>query len=67
MPPRWYAFRLPFTVQERLTELGWEIPVLEGYSCAISLAKMFLELGVNSSGLTFPDDRPRKWRRKKTF
>ena len=61
------SFWLQPFVQKRLTEMGWEIPVLEGYSCAISLAKMFLRLGVNSSGLTFPGDRPKKWRRKKTF
>ncbi len=61
------SFWLQPFVQKGLTDLGWEIPVLEGYSCAISLAKMFLKLGVNSSGLTFPGDRPKKWRRKKTF
>jgi allantoin racemase len=56
----------PF-VERRLTELGWEIPVLEGYSSAITLAKMMVDLGVCASGLTFPGDRPKKWRRKKTF
>jgi hypothetical protein len=47
--------------------MGWEIPVLEGYSCAIELAKLMVNLGVDASGLTFPSDHPRKWRRKKTF
>jgi len=47
--------------------MGWEIPVLEGYSCAITLAKAMVSLGVDASGLTFPGDRPRKWRRKKVF
>jgi allantoin racemase len=56
----------PF-VQKRLNELGWEVPVLEGFSCAIALAKTFLDLGVNASGLTFPGDRPKQWRRKKVF
>lgn len=56
----------PF-VKKRLEELGWEIPVLEGYTCAIALAKAFVDLGVNASGLNFPVDRPKKWRRKKTF
>ncbi len=56
----------PF-VQERLMKMGWEIPVLEGYSCAIALAKAFVDLGVDASGLTFPGDRPARWRRKKTF
>lgn len=54
-------------LQARLTELGWEIPVIEGYGCAISLAKSMVDLGVDASGLMFPGDRPRKWRRKKVF
>lgn len=56
----------PF-VQQRLNEMGWEVPVLEGYSCAIALAKAMVDLGVNASGLTFPSDRPKQWRRKKIF
>ncbi len=56
----------PF-VQKRLNEMGWEVPVLEGYSCAIVLAKAFVSLGVDASGLTFPSDRPKKWRRRKIF
>jgi len=56
----------PF-VQKRLNEMGWEVPVLEGYSCSIVLAKAMVELGVNASGLLFPSDRPKKWRRKKVF
>jgi allantoin racemase len=54
----------PF-VEKRLKEIGWEVPVLEGYSCAIALAKMMVDLGVDASGLAFPSDRPKKWRRKK--
>lgn len=56
----------PF-VQKRLNEMGWEVPVLEGYSCAITLAKALVSLGVDASGLIFPSDRPKKWRRKKIF
>ncbi|MCC6531239.1 MAG: hypothetical protein IT531_01705 [Burkholderiales bacterium] len=56
----------PF-VAKRLAEIGWEIPVLEGYTCAVALAKSLVDLGVSASGLTFPGDRPKKWRRKKTF
>ena len=56
----------PF-VEKRLHEMGWEIPVLEGYSCAIELAKMMVGLGVDVSGLMLPSDRPKKWRRKKVF
>jgi len=61
------AFWLQPFVQKRLDEMGWEVPVLEGYSCAIVLAKLFVDLGVDASGLTFPSDRPKRWRRKKTF
>jgi len=56
----------PF-IQKRLNDMGWEIPVLEGYSCSIELAKLMVDLGVDASGLMFPDDRPKKWRRKKVF
>jgi allantoin racemase len=56
----------PF-VQKRLNDMGWDIPVLEGYSCSIALAKLMVNLGVDASGLTFPGDRPKKWRRKKVF
>jgi len=56
----------PF-VQKRLNEMGWEVPVLEGYGCAIVLAKAMVDLGVDVSGLMFPGDHPKKWRRKKVF
>ena len=56
----------PF-VQQRLCAMGWEIPVLEGYSCAIQLAKLMVDLQLTASGLTFPNDHPKRWRRKKTF
>lgn len=61
------AFWLQSFVQKRLGEMGWEVPVLEGYSCAIVLAKLFVGLGVDASGLAFPSDRPKQWRRKKVF
>ncbi len=56
----------PF-LQKRLAEMGWEVPVLEGYSCAITLAKAMVDLGVDASGLMLPGPHPKKWRRKKTF
>jgi len=56
----------PF-VEKRLHDMGWEIPVLEGYSCAIELAKAMVNLGIDASGLLLPGDRPKKWRRKKIF
>jgi Asp/Glu/hydantoin racemase len=61
------AFWLQTFLQKRLNEMGWEVPVLEGYSCAIVLAKLFVDLGVDASGLNFPSERPKKWRRKKIF
>lgn len=61
------VFWIQSFLQKRLKEMGWEAPVLEGYSCAIALAKLFVDLGVDASGLAFPSDRPKQWRRKKTF
>jgi len=54
-------------LQKRLADLGWEIPVLEGYSSAITLAKAMVDMGLTSSGLTYPGPHPQKWRRKKLF
>jgi len=59
-------FLRPF-LRQRLHALGWEVPVLEGYQCAITLAKSMVDLKVCASGLTFPPDRPKKWRKKKVF
>jgi Asp/Glu/hydantoin racemase len=61
------AFWLQPFVQKRLDGMGWEVPVLEGYSCAIVLAKLLVDLRVDASGLAFPGERPRQWRRRKVF
>jgi Asp/Glu/hydantoin racemase len=61
------TFWLQPLLQQRLDELGWEVPVLEGYRCAIELAKLMVNLGIDASGLAFPSDHPKKWRRKKVF
>ena len=61
------AFWLQPFLKKRLHDLGWEVPVLEGYSCAIALAKALVDLGIDASGLAFPSDHPRRWRRKKLF
>ncbi|MBS3943088.1 MAG: hypothetical protein KGZ32_02425 [Dethiobacter sp.] len=61
------VFWLQSFLEKRLRQMGWEVPVLEGYSSAIVLAKMFVNLGVDASGLMFPSDRPKQWRRKKVF
>jgi allantoin racemase len=60
-------FWLQPVLQKRLNELGWEVPVLEGYSTAITLCKSMVDLGVSSSGLVYPRAHPRKFRRKKLF
>lgn len=61
------VFWIQSFLQKRLDDMGWEIPVLEGYSSAIVLARLFVDLGVDASGLKFPTDRPKQWRRKKVF
>jgi hypothetical protein len=47
-------------LENRLYDLGWEVPVLEDYSSAIALVKVFVDLGVDASGLKFPSARPKK-------
>lgn len=54
----------PF-VQSGLKDLGWDVPVLEGFSCAISQARLLVDLGLDASGVAFPPDRPRRLHRKK--
>lgn len=54
----------PF-VQRGLSELGWDVPVLEGYSCAFAQARLQLALGLDVSGLAYPTDRPGRRRIRK--
>lgn len=61
------AFWMQPFLQRRLHEIGWEVPVLEGYRAAIEHAKLLANLQVSVSGLAFPRDNPRKWRRRKVF
>jgi Asp/Glu/hydantoin racemase len=61
------AFWMRPHLQKRLSEIGWEAPVLEGYGCAIEMAKLLVNMHVSVSGLAFPSDHPRKWRRRKVF
>ena len=49
----------PF-IETGLAERGWEVPVLEGYSSSITLAKLMIDLGVNASGITFMEDHPKR-------
>ncbi len=61
------AFWMQPLLQKKLNEIGWEVPVLEGYRCALEVAKTLVDLGIDASGLAFPSERPVKWRRRKTF
>ena len=60
-------FWLQPLLQKRLSEMGWDVPVLEGYSTAITLCKAMVDLGVDASGLVYPSAHPKKVRRKKLF
>ncbi len=61
------AYWMQPLLQQRLQAIGWEAPVLEGYRCAIEVAKTLVSLGIDASGLAFPGERPTRWRRKKVF
>ena len=61
------TFWMQSWLQRALHERGWEVPVLEGYRAAIEMAKLLADLRVSVSGLAFPRDNPRKWRRRKVF
>ena len=61
------AFWMRPFLQKRLADLDWEVPVLEGYGSAIAQVKMLIDLGLSASGLAFPGEVPRRWRRKKTL
>lgn len=36
---------------------GWDVPVLEGYTASIELAKLMVNLNVTASGITYMDAR----------
>jgi len=56
----------PF-VEKGLNDLGYELPVLEGYSSGIVMAKMLVDLGVTASGTWLPPEFPKFYREKKVF
>ncbi|MBL6957899.1 MAG: hypothetical protein ISR52_02890 [Rhodospirillales bacterium] len=45
-------------IRDGLRQRGWDVPVLEGYTASIELAKLMINLGVNASGITYMDVRP---------
>jgi Asp/Glu/hydantoin racemase len=54
------VFFLQPHIQEGLRARGWDVPVLEGYTASIELAKLMVSLGVNASGITYMDARPQR-------
>ena len=56
----------PF-LKKRLLELGWDIPILDGYTAAIGLARFYVDMGLNVSSLMYPVDMPKVSRMKKVF
>ena len=51
-------------VKSGLEEKGYDVPVLEGYSCAIEVLKMMVDLGENVSGLWYTAGMPANPRTK---
>jgi Asp/Glu/hydantoin racemase len=46
--------------QKRLKELGYEVPVLHPYKCAIEMAKALVNMKVSQSKFAFPSGTPKK-------
>ena len=46
--------------QKRLKELGYEVPILHPFKCAIEMAKALVNLKVSQSKFAFPSTAPRK-------
>lgn len=59
------AYWLCEPLQERLAALGWDVPVLEGYRCAIQMAIGLVAMRLHASALAFPSDNPKRIRRRK--
>jgi len=58
------TFFLQPHIEKGLRERGWDVPVLEGYTASIELAKLMVNLGVNASGITYMGARPARTRSK---
>jgi len=54
------TFWLQPYIRDGLKEKGWDVPVLEGYTASIELAKLMVNLGVNASGITYMGPRPKR-------
>lgn len=60
------AFFLQPHIRDGLRARGWDVPVLEGYTAAIELAKLMVNLNVNASGITYMGPRPQRYLSKIT-
>tara|TARA_S200000501_G_scaffold233367_1_gene218933 strand:+ start:5216 stop:6088 length:873 start_codon:yes stop_codon:yes gene_type:complete len=58
------TFFLQPHIEKGLRDRGWDVPVLEGYTASIELAKLMVNLGVNASGITYMGARPTRTRSK---
>jgi Asp/Glu/hydantoin racemase len=58
------TFFLQPHIEKGLRDRGWDVPVLEGYTASIELAKLMVNLGVNASGITYMGARPARTRSK---
>jgi len=54
------TFFLKPHIEKGLKERGWDVPVLEGYTASIELAKLMVNLGVNASGVSYMGARPKR-------
>ena len=54
------TFWLQPHIQAGLRARGWDVPVLEGYTAAIELAKLMVNLGLNASGITYQGARSQR-------
>ncbi len=58
------TFFLQPHIREGLKQRGWDVPVLEGYTASIELAKLMVNLDVTASGITYMGPRSRHSLRK---
>src|SRR6202012_1077335 len=47
------AYWMQPLLQKKLAEIGWDVPVLEGYRCALGVGEALVGLGVDAPGPPF--------------
>mgnify|MGYP002034424749 CR=1 FL=1 len=55
------TFFLQPHIRDGLKARGFDVPVLEGYTASIELAKLMVNLGVNASGITYQGARSERY------